>query len=196
MALKPKAKKKAAAKKSKAPAIDFSEDVGKAPVSLEEVSELCKQYVNAEAAVALAEQGVKDAKAIFLTLKMETIPDLFMENNIETFKMQSGETINVKADCNASIVKEQHGAALTWLIDNDFGGLIKTVVSVAFGVGDEETASEVSESLAEDYEAVTMNKTVHPSTLRSFAKEQLEEGQTLPSEYFTITPFNVAKITR
>jgi hypothetical protein len=40
-----------------------------------------------------------------------------------------------------------------------------------------------------------MVERVHPSTLKSFVKEQMEAGRAIPFDLFAIHPFNRVKIT-
>ena len=41
-----------------------------------------------------------------------------------------------------------------------------------------------------------IKETVHPATLKAFAKEQLAEGVTLPEDLFQVSPFTYAKLVR
>jgi hypothetical protein len=54
----------------------------------------------------------------------------------------------------------------------------------------------VFEWLKEQGHGDLIKQTVHPATLKAFAKEQTADGTTLPEELFNIAPFTYAKLVR
>lgn len=135
------------------------------------------------------------AKADVRRIEQEDLPDLMQELGLETFKLKTGEVIEVKQDVDCSITEARRHDAHQWLIANGFGGLIKTEVVVAFGRGEHDAAEEFAGKLAEEGKDPNLVERVHPMTLKSFVKEQMAAGTALPFELFGVHPFNKVKIT-
>lgn len=98
--------------------------------------------------------------------------------------------------------------AYDWLRDHGAGALIKVVVGVVFGKGEEKKAATLTEQLIKKYGAdnVTDKEDVHYQTLKSYIKGQIAaaaeyDGEPAkapavpPTELFGIIPYSKAKIT-
>lgn len=116
----------------------------------------------------------------------EDIPRLMDEIGMKEFKTSSGLIIKVKEDVRASIPKDQEAVAFEWLRSHEHAALIKRQVIVEFSVGEDEKAKKVIESLEEQELDVADKSSVHPSTLSSFIKNQLQEGNNIPLEPFGV----------
>lgn len=136
------------------------------------------------------EQQLSLAKSDLQRIEQDDLPDLMMELELTTFTLSNGAKVEVQQDVQCGITEERRRAAHAWLIDNEFGGLIKTEVSVAFDRGHYDEAQRVADEIGG-----AVKETVHPSTLKSFIKERLAAGTPLPFELFGIRPFNKVKIT-
>jgi len=130
------------------------------------------------------------AKSDVRRIEQEDLPDLMQELGLETFKLKTGETVEVKSEVECGISEERRSAAHDWLSSNGFGGLIKTEVVVRFGRNEHEAAVACAESVGGE-----MVERVHPSTLKSFVKEQMEAGKPIPFDLFGVRPFNRVKVT-
>ena len=132
------------------------------------------------------------AKEAMLRTEREDLPTLMLEIGITEITLDSGEKVKIAEDCSTAITEATRDRALTWLLDNNFGGLIKTKVSLEFARGEREEAQKVVDSLKEQYEGIQLDENVHPSTLRAFVKERLREGQPVPFDLFNVFPFSKA----
>ena len=130
------------------------------------------------------------AKADLRRVEQEDLPDLMQELGLETFRLKTGETIEVKPEIDCAITEEKRAAAHTWLSGNGFGGLIKTEVVVKFGRDERAAAIACAQQIGGD-----MIERVHPSTLKSFIKEQMSAGKPVPFDLFGVHPFNKVKVT-
>ena len=130
------------------------------------------------------------AKEDLRRVEQEDLPELMSELGLETFKLASGESIEVKRDVECGISEERRARAHAWLVDNGFGGLIKTQLVKDFARGEREEAQAAAEKIGGD-----VVERVHPATLKSFIKEQLEAGKAVPFDLFAIHPINRVKIT-
>jgi hypothetical protein len=86
---------------------------------------------------------------------------------------------------------------------HDHGDLLRTVVSVAFGPGEDEHAAACAGLLRGYFRGrndiqkdVTEAVTVHWKTLTSFVKEQVESGEELPLPLLGATVGRVAEIKK
>ena len=140
--------------------------------------------------VTRLESELATAKEDMRRVEQEDLPDLMQELGLETFKLKSGEVIEVKNEVECSISEDRRAVAHEWLTSNGFGGLIKTEVVVKFGRDEHDAAVACAESVGGE-----MIERVHPMTLKSFIKEQMEAGRAIPFDTFAVRPFNKVKIT-
>lgn len=163
---------------------------------LERIVKLAEILVQQQTMFKELEQRTKDAKAAMLQTEREDLPMLMAEAGLQEIKLSDGSIVRITEDCDAKITDRTREGALSWLVDNGFGGLVKTQVSVAFGRGMREEASEVRDRLAEQYEGVELKEDVHHSTLKAFVKEQLAEGRPIPMDLFNVHPYNKATLKK
>lgn len=128
-------------------------------------------------------------------VEQEDLPELMQELGLETFKLKTGEVIEVKPEIDCGISEERRPAAHDWLLKNGFGGLIKTEVVVTFGRGDQAAASTFAREVADAGKSPAVVERVHPSTLKSFIKEQMSAGKPVPFDLFGVHPYNKVKVT-
>lgn len=140
--------------------------------------------------VARLETELEAAKKDMRRVEQEDLPDLMQELGLETFKLKSGETIEVKPEVDCGITEERRAKAHDWLTTNGFGGLIKTEVVAKFGRDERDAAVACAEQIGGE-----MIERVHPSTLKSFVKEQMAAGKPVPFDLFGVHPYNKVKIT-
>lgn len=152
--------------------------------------QLAETLLNVRKTVADLEAQLTAAKLEQARLEQEDLPDLMMELELTSFKMDNGASVEVVPDVQCGISEERRVNAHRWLTENSFGGIIKTGVSVEFEKGKLEEA----EALAEQIGGI-VKESVHPATLKSFVKEQLAAGRAIPFDLFGIRPFNKVKIT-
>lgn len=165
--------------------------------ALRELTTLCQQLRNAEAELADIDTNWKAKKATVQHLTEEDIPALMTELGVRKITLGTGELIEVKPDIEASIPKEDaelRAKAFAWIEDNGHGSIIKTIVAVQFGRDELAEAHQLMELLAYLGYMSIMDRAVHASTLKSFLKERLAEGDPVPLEYFLARPFQKAKI--
>jgi len=175
----------------------IEEDTTEIPeASLERAVQMGELMDAADAEVTRLTEELKTAKTRYNDIALESLPQLLKELGLESIKLKSGVKIEVIGGLSCSITKAKHETAMKWLTDNDFGGIIKTQVIVAFPREEQEDAEEFAARAAEEHDGVTYKAAVHPATLKSFVKEQLEAGTKLPLELFSVYEYDVAKLTR
>ena len=143
-----------------------------------------------------AEESISKLKEQAKTLSQFEIPKMMEEMHITKLKLKDGESVEIKKIYGASIPPQHQEAAFTWLRNNDLGDIIKNDITVTFGRGEDNKASEYA-SLAQGQGYEPVQKIgVHPQTLKAVVRERLESGQEMPSDLFKTYEGNRTKITR
>ncbi len=138
---------------------------------------------------------LSDEKKCLTKISTEDLPLLMTELQLKEITLDDGSKITVKSDLSCTITELKRDACLQWLTSHGFDGLIKTHVVTSFGKGQHDSAVSFAIKTKTEYKNVTLKENVHPSTLKAFIKEQLEEGNTIPSDLFGIHSFNIVKLT-
>ena len=177
--------------------IDFEADAQQPqePATLERAVKMAELLVQLRDNVDTLEKQLAVAKADVRRVEQEDLPQLMAELGLETFRLKSGELIEVKQEVNCSITEEKRAAAHAWLVERGFGGLIKTEVVVGFGRGEHDAAEELVQDIEGKGLAPQLQERVHPSTLKSFVKEQLAAGTPVPFDLFGVFPYNKVQIS-
>jgi hypothetical protein len=177
--------------------IDFEADAAgqQEPATLERAVKMAELLVQLRGNVDTLEKQLAVAKADVRRVEQEDLPELMAELGLETFRLKSGELIEVKQEVNCAITEEKRAAAHAWLTEHGFGGLIKTEVVVTFGRGEHTEAEEFVHEVEEQGKAPILQERVHPSTLKSFIKEQMAAGKPVPFDLFGVFPYNKVQIS-
>ncbi len=164
--------------------------------ALAELSRLGTALTQAQANVKELETSLALAKKEVVNLSETQIPELMDEVGLTRFTTREGIPFKVSDQVFASITKAKKAAALAWLDNNGHGQIMKRKVIVEFDREQEDAANELTASLVGDYgdDGVLCDKSVHASTLKAWAREQLEAGADIPLELFGIHVRRIAKI--
>lgn len=162
--------------------------------SVKRVVILATLLAEKKAEIEATERQLKDDKEAMRQIEREDLPLLMAEIGLSEIKLEDGTVVAVKEEVDSGISEANRAAAHQWLIDNGYGGLIKTEVAVQFDRGAVEEATACAAALQAQYGAATVKAVVHPQTLKSFVKEQLAAGVAIPFDLFGIFPYSVAKI--
>lgn len=182
---------------SDAPPIDFFDDLPDAPVeaaTLELLARLAKESTELEAEVARDTVELEEKRAKLMKLLRNRIPEIMTTLGMEEFKLTDGSVLSVKSEIQCGITEANKPAAFAWLEQEHFDGIIKTKVGAQFGKGEMEQAKQALELLEKAGFLGSMDRSVHPATLKSFVKERLENGDNIPVDTFGIFEFKLAKI--
>lgn len=150
------------------------------------LGKLADMLVRLERRKTDVEAELKDIDKQIQQVQEHEIPALMAELGVKSFKLENGAEVSVKNYYSASINKERQEEAFAWLNDHGFGDLIKNVVSTSFGRGQESAAEQFAKDCYERGLNAAMKKWVEPMTLKAFAKEQIEKGDSLPDELFGV----------
>lgn len=153
---------------------------------LKAVADLVRQQLVLEQRVEDLETELKRTQQDLAKVAQELLPEALAEHGLSELKMADGSKITVAQFVQAHISKDKQEDAFDWLRQHEFDDLIKNVVSLEFGKGEDNQARDVMEALTNRGYWPQNKQSVHPSTLKAFVKEQVEKGAEIPSDLFGI----------
>lgn len=162
---------------------------------LEEISALANSLREYEAAIKAAGDQLVLLNDKAKQLSEVLIPEAMMEVGMESFKLKDGTSVTISKFYSGSIKEEKADAAFAWLRKTGNDSLIKREVKLSFGKGEDQDAQTVVQALI-DLGFTPLDKaSVHPMTLKSFIREQMESGNAdFPAEVFGAYVGNKTKI--
>lgn len=164
---------------------------------LARISGLASDQAHAAARVERLTEELKQAKETFRHISENQMPLLMEEAQVDSFTTKDGLKIEIKEAIRGSIPKATQVEAFKWLEDNGHGRLIKREFKIDFGKDDDKWADKFERDCAKRKKPLNLKrkKSVHPQTLLSFVKGQLEEGVPIPMDTFGVYRQNFAKVT-
>lgn len=139
---------------------------------------------------------LKTAKAELRQIQEDDLPQLMIEVGVSEVKLADGRPLKLEEDCKAAITANTQDAAVQWLVKNGYGGLIKTEVVTRFPRGAHDIAVSACDTLAQQFDEVELKEVVHPSTLKSFVKERMRNGEQIPMDLFNVHPYQKATLKK
>lgn len=168
----------------------MEEDAGSAiavtEVDLKELAAMAEYQVTLEEEKEHIEKYLKELNEKIQKVSEQDIPNKMFECGMSEFKLTNGRKITVKKFYSAKITEENKPAAFSWLYSNGFADIIKHNITVPLGKGSSEVTDVLTKFLSEQKIAYADEENVHPQTLKSFVKEQVEAGSDLPLETFKV----------
>ena len=175
------------------------ESIKKIKIDLEmstDITDSCRKLLETQKKIEATEEELKKLKDVETTLSEQTIPNLMQQAGIELIKLDNKVTVEVKPFYSAKIPASKSEEAFQWLRDRGHGDLIKNQVSLEFGMKQDNEAKSIVEELKSKGLPVKQKTTVHPSSLRGFVREQIQDlGKDVPAELFGTYVANKTKIT-
>ena len=161
-----------------------------------DIAKSCNKLLETQKKISMADEELKKLKDVETTLSEQTIPNLMQQAGIAMLKLADGSSVEVRPFYSARIPASKADEAFSWLRDNGHGDLIKNQVTMEFGMQQDNEAKSIIEELRQKGLPVQQKTTVHPSTLRGFVREQIQElGKNVPAELFGTYVANKTKIT-
>ena len=163
-----------------------------------EVSFWAKEQVLREEKVAKLKEALKEAEKELREVSEERLPEAMEEVGMEKFLLSNGTWVRIETFYSGRIGKseKEQEAAFTWLRENNHEDLIKNVVSVQFGRGEDDKADNLISDLSKQGHYSHTRKWVEPMTLKAFIKEQVSQGKPIPFDTFNVFVGRKTKLTR
>lgn len=175
---------------------EFEADAKSAPSTeaLSNVAILAERQLNLMLRIDDVNKQLADLQGQLRKVQEQELPDALLSANCQEFKLANGKKITIKKFYSASIKEEKQEECFAWLESHDLGDVIKSKIALSFGKGEDEQAKKVQKVLGEMGYEVECKKSVHPMTLKSLVKEQLEGDNEFPQELFGVYVGNQAII--
>ena len=154
--------------------------------SLKEMSDLCAEQVALEEEMRQLEEQLKAKAKSARKLSQEIIPARMSELGLESLTLSDGSSIKIKQLVHASIPVRHREEAFEWLREHGHGDIIKNQVSATFGKGEDTTASNFIDKIEELGYQPQQKVWVEPMTLKAFVREQIAEGNEIPTDQFGV----------
>lgn len=165
------------------------EDVlGRISILADEMHELDKQ-------IASNELKTKQLKEQHRQIAEEQLPELFEEVGMSELKTRSGLPLKLKNRVHTNISKGRKPTAIAWLDANGQGGMVKRTVKIDFDKTKEEKVKSLLRLIGRGWPNHRVELDVHASTVKSFVKKQLEDGQEIPLDIFGVHCVDVVEIS-
>jgi hypothetical protein len=174
--------------------IDFATDA--APASRDKLDTVLAWITNLDlerADLQRASEAVSKLQSEIALLETKTIPDAMAAAGVTSLTLADGRTVSVEREVHCGITATNLAVAHEWLRRSGNDSIIRRVVGLKFGRGQDVVAAELLAKLKEQFpEVETVNtEAVHPQTLKAFVKECVREGTDIPEH-----PFGIFKINR
>jgi hypothetical protein len=149
---------------------------------LANITRVARELREAQDDVVHAEGVLQAAKDRVRLLEESTLPELMDRagqkklTTIDGYDLTRGETVR------ASIPPGNLPRAIMWLNANGYGSIVKRLISLTTGKGEEQRAAEAVELLVSAGFAPTDAPSVHTSTLAASVREMMEKGVDVPKE--------------
>lgn len=160
-----------------------------------QLSSLVRELRSVESQIDKAEEALKKLKQEKQKLSVDLIPQLMDEMGIQRVDVD-GVTVSRKMIVSASIPEARKDEAFGWLRDNRLDDIIKNDITVSFGKGEDNRAKDAVAVLEDRGFEPSLKTHVHPSTLKAFVRERVENGKPLDLEMFGVFITNAAEIKR
>jgi len=162
---------------------------------VKDVSKASNNYLKIESDILALEHQMKSKKAE-LQQANDSIVQLMEQRGVKEIKLMNGDAVSFKPFFKGSITKDNEKDAFEWLENNNLGDIIKNIVSIRFGKGDNEVATDLLQDLEKQGLSPDQKRKVEPMTLNALIGEQINDGKAFPLELFSVYMGNKVKIKR
>lgn len=142
-----------------------------------------------------AEHALKRLKAEERRISQEVIPALMDNIGLAKITLNTGNVIEVKDAVQCSIPVSNRDRAYEWMVEHGHGDLIKTALTAKFGRGEKDDAAAAAEVLHKIGIHASLAESVHPGTLKAWARQEIEGGRMPPSDLFNVHVVRLTKVT-
>jgi len=176
---------------------DYEVD-GPTDEQLKNIAGLIQRQINLEDWIEKEEGRLREAKVNLAKIALETLPDAMLAAGCSEYSDADGFQVKVKKDVKASITEANKEWCFKWLRGSGNGDIIRNEFKVTYGVGKDDDANLLVETLKEQGQDFNQKEYIHSRTLPAWCRAELEEndhGEEWEKK-FGIFRYKVAKIVR
>lgn len=165
--------------------INFEDDVFQDvdDSSLKALADKCKILEFTEEEIVQLEDQLKEKKEAARKLSEEDIPQFLAEKGLASITLDNGTEVKITEEVRPGVKVADRPYVYSWLRDNGYGDLIKSNVSVSFGMGEDSQAIKLKAAIQDLGMVGTEKEDVHYQTMKAFVTEQHKKGVSLPDEF-------------
>ena len=175
---------------------EFMDGGGESTIDVDKAMGMLSDHIHnmrmIQRAIEELNSELKDRNADLQRIVSNDIPEIMNGLNFKKITLNTGESVEV-----VDIVKgkvSDKPKFYQWLVDNNFGDLIKTEIDVKFKREERTRAIELGKKLEGLGFAAGLKEGIHWKTLDGFVKESLEENRDLPSDLLEVTVIQTTKV--
>jgi hypothetical protein len=132
-------------------------------------------------------------------IERDELPDLFNRAKISDITVQPmgnqrGFFAELTTVYSAKIPDDKRQEAFEWFEQNDHGDLVKSVITINFGMQEHDERLRVMKILSDNGIEYYTNESVHHMTLKAFVKTQIQIGHIIPMDLLGVYIFDEVKI--
>ena len=165
--------------------INFEDDVFQDvdDSSLKALADKCKILEFTEEEIVQLEDQLKEKKEAARKLSEEDIPQFLAEKGLSSITLDNGTEVKITEEVRPGVKVANRPYVYSWLRDNGYGDLIKSNVSVSFGMGEDSQAIKLKAAIQDLGMVSNEKEDVHYQTMKAFVTEQHKKGVSLPDEF-------------
>ena len=167
-------------------------------IEVTDIAEQCVLLKKKEDEVAALEEKLKAKKEERDDISSRVIPELLAEQGLQEIKLADGSKVSVKKEFRATLPKDEirREAAYQWLRDQNLGDIIKNIVTVSFGKGEDNKANQLVDLAVANGFTPQQKSDVAWNTLTALYEERVKAGLDMPSDVFSLWIKDKTKISR
>ena len=153
--------------------------------NIRKIADFAQNQIDIEENIANTEELLKEYKKALEAIQEDLISAMD-EAGMRSFTTKDGKAIEVIDFVAASIKAEDKDEAFAWLEQNGHEDLIKHEIKLTFRKGENDKAEKALKALKDQGFDPEDKESVHAGTLKSFCKEQIEQGKPIPLDLFGV----------
>lgn len=164
--------------------------------NLSDLGKLVSRAVELMGQIDSLTEATKNLNIELYDLKANKIPAMMDSAGVPSFETSDGAEIELADVINGSIPKDEvkRERMFNWLRKNGGGGIVKTLLSVHYGKGQEADAKKTRDLLKKAGIPFTDKDDVHFQTLCAFVRERIAKGKKVDYNTLGLKSDRVAKI--
>lgn len=170
-------------------------DIGrKANDSLRKVRAYAEAQLNYEELLVKLEELTSLVKTKHRDLTETIIPELMESLDLPGVPLANGVELKIERKIRAALSKDRAPEGCKYLREHGASSIIKHEIAVNLGTKSQEEADKIKKVLIEAGQEPEVRETVHHSTLTSWVRHELEDGQDIPFDLFGVFSRTVSVI--
>lgn len=166
---------------------------GAADSALDDIRKFGDMLRELDHKIQAKETELKKLKDKYNDISQRHLPELMEDHEIQEVVLKDGSKISLHDFYNAKIPPDRWQDAVRWLEERNHADIITSGFAVRLPRGDRARALAAAENLRELGIEVEPKESIHPSTLKSFVREQMEEDDGFPEELFGVYHGKIVK---